>query len=92
MRNSCGIHAEDRRNTVSSRRLMSVSHREGSSRLVVDGAPEGALDISDVRVRFTNGMELSNNLSEQMMHRIKMNLKNACNIGCERSARHNTFM
>jgi len=27
--------------------------------LVVDGAPEGALGIRDVRVRFTNGMELS---------------------------------
>jgi len=57
-----------------------------------DGAPEGALGIRDVRVRFTNGMELSNNLKEQMMRRIKMNLKNACNIGSERSARHNAFM
>ena len=37
-------------------------------------------------------MELSNNLSEQMMRRIKMNLKNAGNIGSERSARHNAFM
>ena len=27
--------------------------------LVVDGAPEGGLGIRDVRVRFTNGMELS---------------------------------
>lgn len=27
--------------------------------LVVDSAPEGALGIRDVRVRFTNGMELS---------------------------------
>ena len=27
--------------------------------LVVDGAPEGGLSIRDVRVRFTNGMELS---------------------------------
>ena len=27
--------------------------------LVVDGAPEGDLGIRDVRVRFTNGMELS---------------------------------
>ncbi len=27
--------------------------------LVVDGSPEGALGIRDVRVRFTNGMELS---------------------------------
>ena len=37
--------------------------------LIVDGTPEGALGIRDVRVRFTNGMELSNNLSEQMMRR-----------------------
>lgn len=37
-------------------------------------------------------VELSNNLSEQMMRRIKMNLKNAGNIGSERSARHNAFM
>ena len=29
-------------------------------------------------------VELSNNLSEQMMRRIKMNLKNAGNIGSER--------
>ena len=34
-------------------------------------------------------VELSNNLSEQMMRRIKMNLKNACNIGGEISAKHN---
>ena len=27
--------------------------------LVVDGAQEGSLGIRDVRVRFTNGMELS---------------------------------
>ena len=60
--------------------------------LVVDGAPEGVLGIRDIRVRFTNGMELSNNHSAQMMRRIKMNLKNACNIGSERSARHNAFM
>lgn len=37
-------------------------------------------------------IELSNNLSEQMMRRIKMNLKNACNIGSEISAKHNAFM
>ena len=37
-------------------------------------------------------VELSNNLSEQMMRRIKMNLKNAGNIGSERSARYNAFM
>lgn len=34
-------------------------------------------------------VELSNNLSEQMMRRIKMNLKNACNIGGEIFAKHN---
>ena len=37
-------------------------------------------------------VELSNNLSEQMMRRIKMSLKNAGNIGSERSARYNAFM
>ena len=37
-------------------------------------------------------VELSNNLSEQMMRRIKMNLKNACNIGGEITAKHNAFM
>ena len=37
-------------------------------------------------------VELSNNLSEQMMCRIKMNLKNACSIGSEISAKHNAFM
>ena len=37
-------------------------------------------------------VELSNNLSEQMMRRIKMNLKNACNIGSQISAKHNAFM
>ena len=44
------------------------------------------------RVLECGDVELSNNLSEQMMRRIKMNLKNAGNIGSERSARHNTFM
>ena len=44
------------------------------------------------RVLESGDVELSNNLSEQMMRRIKMNLKNACNIGSERSARHNAFM
>lgn len=37
-------------------------------------------------------VELSNNLSEKMMRRIKMNLKNACNIGGEIFAKHNAFM
>lgn len=44
------------------------------------------------RVMGCGEVELSNNLSEQMMRRIKMNLKNACNIGGEISAKHNAFM
>lgn len=44
------------------------------------------------RVLECGDVELSNNLSEQMMRRIKMNLKNACNIGGEISAKHNAFM
>ncbi len=44
------------------------------------------------RVLECGDVELSNNLSEQMMRRIKMNLKNAGNIGSEESARHNAFM
>lgn len=44
------------------------------------------------RVLECGEVELSNNLSEQMMRRIKMNLKNACNIGGEISAKHNAFM
>ena len=44
------------------------------------------------RVLECGDVELSNNLGEQMMRRIKMNLKNAGNIGSERSARHNAFM
>ena len=50
----------------------------------MDCDEEGACVCGDV--------ELSNNLGEQMMRRIKMNLKNAGNIGSERSARHNAFM
>lgn len=42
------------------------------------------------RVLECGDVELSNNLSEQMMRRIKMSLKNAGNIG--RSASHNAFM
>lgn len=45
---------------------------------------EAGVGIGDV--------ELSNNLSEQMMRRIKMNLNNACNVGGEISAKHNAFM
>ncbi len=44
------------------------------------------------RVLECGDVELSNNLSEKMMRRIKMNLKNACNIGSEISAKHNAFM
>lgn len=44
------------------------------------------------RVMGCGEVELSNNLSEQMMRRIKMNLKNACNVGGEISAKHNAFM
>lgn len=44
------------------------------------------------RVLECGDVELSNNLNEQMMRRIKMNLKNAGNIGSEQSARHNAFM
>ena len=43
------------------------------------------------RVLEYGDVELLNNLSEQMMRRIKMNLKNACNIGSERAAMHNAF-
>lgn len=44
------------------------------------------------RVLECGDFELSNNMSEQMMRRIKMNLKNVWNIGRERSAWHNAFM
>lgn len=44
------------------------------------------------RVLECGGVELSNNLSEQMMRGIKMNLKNASNIGSEISAKHNAFI
>lgn len=44
------------------------------------------------RVMGCGEVELSNNLSEQMTRRIKMNLKNACNIGGEIFAKHNAFM
>lgn len=44
------------------------------------------------RVMGCGEVELSNNLSEQMMRRIKMNLKNACNIEGEIFAKHNAFM
>lgn len=44
------------------------------------------------RVLESGDVELSNNLSEQMMRSIKMNLKNAGNIGSEESAKHNAFM
>ena len=44
------------------------------------------------RVLESGDVELSNNLSEQMMRCIKMNMKNAGNIGSEESAKHNTFM
>ncbi len=44
------------------------------------------------RVLECGDVELSNNLSEQMMRRIKVNLKNACNIGEEISAKYNAFM
>lgn len=37
-------------------------------------------------------VELSNKLSERMMRRIKMNLKNVGNIGSEISTKHNSFM
>lgn len=37
-------------------------------------------------------VELSNNLSEQMMRHIKMNLKNCLNIGSEKSAVDTAFM
>lgn len=44
------------------------------------------------RVLECGDVELSNNLSDQMMRRIKMNLKNAGNIGSEISANQNAFM
>lgn len=44
------------------------------------------------RVPECGEIELSNRLREQMMQSIKMNLKNAGNIGSEESAKHNAFM
>lgn len=44
------------------------------------------------RVLECGEVELSNNLSEQTMRSIKMNLKNAGNIGSEESAKYNAFM
>ena len=44
------------------------------------------------RVLKCGDVEHSNNLSEQMMRRIKMSQKNAGNIGSERSVRYNAFM
>lgn len=37
-------------------------------------------------------IELINNLSEQIIHHIKMNLKNCLNIGSEKSAVDTAFM
>lgn len=48
------------KDSASSRRPTSASCRAGSSPLIVDGGgPEKTLGIRDVRVRFMNGMELS---------------------------------
>ena len=44
------------------------------------------------RVLECGDVELPNNLREQMKRRIKMNLKNACKIESEISAKHNAFM
>lgn len=44
------------------------------------------------RVLESGDIEVSNNLAEQMMRRIKMNLKTATNIGSEESAKHNAFI
>ncbi len=44
------------------------------------------------RVLESGDVEVSNNLAEQMMRRIKMNLKTATNIGSEESAKHNAFI
>ena len=58
MRSSCNIHAGARKITASSRRPTIASRLAGFP-LVVDRMPEGGLGIRDVRVRFTNGMDLS---------------------------------
>lgn len=44
------------------------------------------------RVLQNGGIELSNNLCEQMMVHFKMNLTTVGNIGSEGSAKHNDFM
>lgn len=57
----CNIRDEVKKSTVCSKRLMLVK-RQTSDKfipIVVDGPSESVLGILDVRVRFTNGMELS---------------------------------
>ena len=44
------------------------------------------------RVLESGDVEISNNISEQSVRKLKMNLKNAGNIGSESSAADNAFM
>lgn len=54
---------------------------------------EFSCKIRTLTVTFSNGMELSNNMAEQMMRHIKLNLKNNClNVGSEASALNYAFM
>lgn len=45
-----------------------------------------------MRVLESGDIEVSNNISEQSVRKLKMNLRNAGNIGSEKSAQHNGFM
>ena len=44
------------------------------------------------RVLESGNVEISNTISEQSVRKLKMNLKNAGNIGSESSAAYNAFM
>ena len=59
MRSSCNIHAGARKITASSRRPTIASRLAGSSRWSWTECRKEGPGIRDVRVRFTNGMELS---------------------------------
>ena len=59
------------------------------------------MNACEIRIRFNNGLvmsrrggavEISNNISEQSVRKLKMNLRNAGNIGSESSAADNAFM
>lgn len=59
------------------------------------------MKVCEIRIRFNNGLvisrkgvdaEVSNNISEQSVRKLKMNLRNAGNIRIESSAVDNAFM